>query len=115
MFNSQSAAHPGDFSCSLHRPSENQNLRVTTAQIFILKCHFYIVVVDIAKAPFSRQGHSTARNKKKNTVSDCSSRYHRTVETQWVRLRATETTQTNLFPVGRNNANIAQFDGQFIA
>ena len=51
----------------------------------------------------------------KYTVSDCSPRYHHTVETHWVRLRATETTHTNLFPVGRNNANIAQFDGQFIA
>ena len=33
----QSAAHAGDFSCNLIRQWENQNLKVTTAQLFILK------------------------------------------------------------------------------
>jgi len=86
----QSPAHAGDFSCNLLRQWENQNLRVTTAQLFILKWHFLMVAVAIAKAPFSWQVYSTARNKK-YTISDCSSRYRHSVETQRVRLRSTET------------------------
>ena len=84
-----SAAHAGDLSCDLLRQWENQNVRVTTAQLLILKRHFLIIAVAIAKAPFSWLRHSTAR--KKYTNSECSSRYHHSVETHRVRLMSTET------------------------